>query len=106
MTAPGLAQLRFDRLDNPGSLPNGCRVCPALRGDFPATTGGLGAVADSRPEFAWRLHWLAFRKTVEHGLQFAVTCTAYHFSTTRKRRGVVLVPDFFLPSGIRPQHTP
>lgn len=62
MTAPGLAQLRLDRLDNPGSLPNGCRVFPASRGDFPATTGGLGAVADSRLEFAWRLHWLAFRK--------------------------------------------
>lgn len=106
MTARGLAQLRLDRLDNPGWLPNGCRVCPASRGDFPATTGGLEAVADSRPEFAWRLHWLAFRETVEHGLQFAVTCTAYHLSTTRKGGGSCWCPTFFCRPASAPNTTP
>lgn len=74
----------------PGTtLPARCRmdvgICPALRGDFPATTSGLEAAADSRRWFAWRLHWFAFRKTVEHGCRSAVTCT--HIISSRARKG-------------------
>ena len=54
---------------------------PCLRRDSPATISGPGAVADSRPEFAWRLHWFAFRN--QWGM--ATVCShlhAHHLSKT------------------------
>lgn len=78
--ADNSAWARLTPAQQPGLVAEWMSGLPCLRGDFPATVGGPGAVADSRRGFAWRLHWFAFR--IQWGM--AAVCSHLHRTSSLK----------------------